>query len=111
MAQQSTDEANEKLKEERKRREMKDKKEREQAKLLEEKRKVEETNAAVQISEETKMTEDKDKGKESEPVDAMPPSPVQQMTLPYMKRKEETEVENRIVEVEEAFSYFSTSSS
>ena len=76
-----------------------------------EKTEVEETNAAVQISEETKKTEDKDKGKESEPVEAMPPSPVQQMTLPYMKRKEETEVENPIVEVEEAFSYFSTSSS
>ena len=70
--------------------------------LVEEKKKIEETNAAAEISEESKKSETA--------VEAViPPSPVQQMTLPYMKRAAaEGEVENTGIE---AFSYFSSTTS
>ena len=70
--------------------------------LVEEKKKVEETNAAAEISEESKKSEPA--------VEAViPPSPVQQMTLPYMKRAAgEGEVENTGIE---SFSYFSSTTS
>ena len=69
--------------------------------LVEEKKNIEETNAAAEISEESRKSETA--------VEAViPPSPVQQMTLPYMKRKGEEEVENTGIE---AFSYFSSTTS
>ena len=78
--------------------------------VVEEKKKIEETNtAAAQVSEEPKKGEARENEKVDETgVEEIPPSPVQQITLPYMKRREEgAEVENPGVEVEEAFSYFS----
>jgi len=67
--------------------------------LVEKKKKMDETNTETRGTEKATVDETG--------VEAIPPSPVQQMTLPYMKRKEEGEN----IEVEEAFSYFSSSTS
>ena len=57
---------------------------------------------------ETKATEvqENENVEVDEAVEALPLSPLQQITLPYMKKKESPEIEN----TGEAFSYFSTSS-
>ena len=71
--------------------------------MMEEKKKIEETNtvaAAAEISEESKKSEgrENENGKDTA---------VEQITLPYMKRRlDEGELENTGIE---AFSYFSTS--
>ena len=85
------------------------------ARVEEERKKVEEEanlNGKKRYEEthrvETKATkvQENENVEVDEAVEALPLSPLQQITLPYMKKKESPEIEN----TGEAFSYFSTSS-
>ena len=106
------------------------KKKEEEKKKVEEEKKVEGGNKASRVEEEkkaeveanlngkkryeethkveTKATEvqENENVEVDEAVEALPLSPLQQITLPYMKKKESPEIET----TGEAFSYFSTSS-